>query len=88
MAVSDRVKRLVCTSVEYCKSSLPFESSRKVLNQALKEAEKRGKKTMVRNIEARIRKLNREGGLMQVIGKANLGKSKVAERMRRGEGKK
>ena len=57
--MSDRVNRLVCTSVEDCKASLPFENSRKVLNQALKIARKRGKKTMVRHIEARIRQLNR-----------------------------
>lgn len=60
--VSDRVNRLVCTSVEDCKSSLPFESSRKVLNQALKAARRLKKKTMARNIEARIRQLSREGG--------------------------
>jgi len=58
--MSDRVKRLVCTSVEDCKTSLPFENSRKVLNQALKLSQKSGKKTMARNIEARIRQLNRE----------------------------
>ncbi len=60
--MSDRVNRLVNTSVEDCKSSLPFENSRKVLNQALKLARRRGKKTMARNIEARIRQLNRDGG--------------------------
>ncbi len=60
--MSNRVNRLVCTSVEDCKTSLPFENSRKVLNHALKEARKLKKKTMMRNIEARIRQLNREGG--------------------------
>lgn len=59
--MSDRVNRLVCTSVEDCKASLPSENSRKVLNQALKLARKQGKKTMARNIEARIRQLSREG---------------------------
>lgn len=60
--MSDRVKRLVHTSVEDCKISLPFENSRKVLNEALKSAKKLGKKTMARNIEARIRQLNSESG--------------------------
>ena len=60
--MSDRVKRLVYTSVDDCKTSLPFEESRKVLNEALKTARKLGKKTMARNIEARIRQLNRRGG--------------------------
>ncbi len=60
--MSDRVNRLVNTSVEDCRTSLPFETSRKVLNQALKLARKRGKKTMAHNIEARIRQLNRGKG--------------------------
>ncbi len=60
--MSARVDRLVCTSVEDCKTSLPFEKSRKVLKQALEKARKLNKKTMARNIEARIRQLNRESG--------------------------
>ena len=60
--MSDRVKRLVHTSVEDCKIGLRYENSRKVLNEALKSAKKLGKKTMARNIEARIKQLNRAAG--------------------------
>jgi hypothetical protein len=55
--MSNRVNRLIHTSADDCRASMPYEKSMKVLNAALKKANELGYKTKAKHIAKRISEL-------------------------------